>query len=692
MSVSDVHSDLPAPGTPDDALMRHVFDSLDGRIGVLARDGEVFEANCAWDQMAAGTGWAVHGPHGGNLLSRARSLTSDLAGPLAAALDLVLAGGPPMEVKGELPAGQGTERVVVRLRPVHGDRQAAAVVTIVDITGPLHVQQEQRRTADQAQMIALVARHTDSAVVILDAQGRVEWVNEAFSRISEYPVEEVVGRHRSDLVPGPFARSKGFAAFEQALREGSSADLQVPNQSKGGRTYWVQMEIRPITEDGSMAGLFICIERDITNQRSADEQLRAANRHARLLAEELHAEKNLLAEVLGAIPHLVYWKDADLRYAGVNPAFLSLRGLSRPEDVLERTEGELDHSDDLTDVLLDAETAVLLSGQPRENQRVLINSAKEGSGWRSLLLSVLPQTDDDGVIGGVIGVAADVTQLSALEQQLAQASRLESIGQLAAGIAHEINTPVQYVSDNTGFLVSCFREILDALTITRETLENDSDLDAARSALAAIDLDFLAEEIPSALSQSQEGLTRVAQIVRAMKDFSHPGQGRAEADLNQAVRTTIQVCRNEWRYVADVELDLSDAVGLVACYEGELKQVLLNIVVNAAQAIDEQRAQVGRDDLGHILITSRRTAEGVRIVVSDDGPGMDEEVRRRVFDPFFTTKPVGRGTGQGLSMAYAVIAQKHAGNIVVDSAPGQGTSFTIDLPDARPDAPVDDAA
>ncbi|MDP9825090.1 PAS domain-containing sensor histidine kinase [Kineosporia succinea] len=666
-------------------LLRCVLDGLEGRICVLGPAGEVLDANRAWDQLVTEAGWCVPPGGRGDVFGLAEQMPEELTVPLTRAVRDLLGGREAQEIKGSLLVRGRLERVVVRLRAVPGHEQVAGLVTVVDITGPANSQLEQRRTFDEAQMLALVARHTDNAVLIMDVAGRIEWVNEAFCRMSGYTFEEACGLVRADLMVRPFVRSAGFAMFEKALREERGADLQVPMQSKEGRTYWVQMELQPIVEGNVMAGRFVCIERDVTAQRNAEEQLRAATRQARLLAAELHAEKTLLGEVLGAIPHVVYWKDSEQRYAGLNPAFLTLRGLSE-QDVLERTERELPRADDLTDVLVEAETAVLLSGAPRENQRVVVNPS--GQGWRTLLLNVLPQTDAAGVVNGVIGVAADVTQLSALEQHLAQASRLESIGQLAAGIAHEINTPVQYVTDNTQFLVGVFDELMTACTTSGEALRA-GDTDRAQQALDAVDLDFLAEEIPAALSQSQEGLGRVAQIVGAMKDFSHPGQGRGDADLNRAVRSTVQVCRNEWRYVAEVELSLSDRVGMVACYEGELKQVLLNVLVNAAQAIGEQRA-AGRETLGRIRVSTRRRAQGVRITITDDGPGMPEDVRRRVFDPFFTTKPVGKGTGQGLSMAYAVVVQKHAGALDVRSRPGAGATFVLDLPDPRPGEPVDD--
>jgi signal transduction histidine kinase len=302
---------------------------------------------------------------------------------------------------------------------------------------------------------------------------------------------------------------------------------------------------------------------------------------------------------------------------------------------------------------------------------------------RSFLLSVLPQPE----AGGVIGIGADVTRIGELERQVHQANRLEAIGQLAAGIAHEINTPIQFVSDNTRFVEQSFTDLLTLVAAVRERF-GDTDEEMA-ALLQDVDADFLLTEVPTAIAESLEGLERVAQIVRAMKDFSHPGQGRSEVDVNRAVESTAQVARNEWKYHAELSLDLSADVGLVPCYEGELKQVVLNLIVNAAHAIEAAGPRPG-GGLGHIGIRTARTADGVEVAVSDDGTGMDEATQQRIFDPFFTTKEVGKGTGQGLSMAYSSIVHKHGGAIRVDSAAGAGTTFTISLP-ARVDAEGEEA-
>ena len=660
-------------------LLRSVVDSLDGRMCIIGDEGVIIGTNRLWDDFTEEMGWSVADSGvGANYFSLLQQIRGELAKPLAAAVRAILDGEAGQSaIKGYLPLLGRGEDIIVRLHPVLGHNEGRAVITMIDISGAVRTERELRRITAEAQLLALVAQHTDAAVVICDAIGQIEWVNDAFCRSSGYVLEELVGLNRRDLIDPAFVQMSSFVEFGETLTSGQGAQMQFLSRTKDGGSYWVHAESQPIMEDGHTVR-FVSVERDITSQRAADEQLRAATKKAHLLAEQLSSEKALLSEVLGSIPHLVYWKDLELRYVGVNQAFLAIRGLDE-HAVLDRSEAELDTTDELSTVLNQLEQQVLQTGEPVENQRLIL-AAPDRPG-RSLLLSVLPKTDEEGLVCGVIGVAADVTHVSTLEQQLAQASRLESIGQLAAGIAHEINTPVQYVSDNTRFLVESFGEVLSTLRAV-EALADDDVPGSGRlqTLVKGVDLEFLGEEIPAALAQSLEGLDRVAQIVRAMKDFSHPGQGRVAADLNRAVESTVQVSRNEWRYVATLDLDLHPEVGMVRCHEGELKQVLLNIVVNAAQAIAGDPARKDSETLGRISLRTERVDGAVRITVADDGPGMEESVRMKIFDPFFTTKPVGQGTGQGLSMAYAVV-QKHGGVLAVSSTPGVGSVFTIDLPD-----------
>lgn len=283
-------------------------------------------------------------------------------------------------------------------------------------------------------------------------------------------------------------------------------------------------------------------------------------------------------------------------------------------------------------------------------------------------------------------VIRDITRRKLLEQQLRQSQKLESIGQLAAGIAHEINTPTQYISDNTTFLKKAFERTLEALQVCRSTVEsvdgiNDSPkLIEAREALKKVKIDFLSQEIPRAIEQSMEGLNRVATIVSAMKSFSHPGEReKVTINLRDAIETTLTIARNEWKYVADVEVDIDPDLVPVPCLRDEFNQVILNMVVNSAHAIADT-LKPGERDKGKIVIAAHQEGDSVVITVTDDGNGIPREIQQKIFDPFFTTKPVGKGTGQGLSIVFSVIVDKHGGEVAVQSEVGSGTTFTIRLP------------
>ncbi|MCW3059287.1 MAG: domain S-box protein, partial [Capsulimonas sp.] len=253
-------------------------------------------------------------------------------------------------------------------------------------------------------------------------------------------------------------------------------------------------------------------------------------------------------------------------------------------------------------------------------------------------------------------------------------------------IAHEINTPIQYVGDNTRFLGDAFRDLKGMVDCYEQLLDiaetagaPPARLEQAKKALADADAPYLMMEIPTAIAQSLEGVERVAHLVRAMKDFSHPGSTeKTPVDINRTIDSTVTVARNEWKYVAEMTLDLDPDLPLVSCLPGELNQVILNMVVNAAHAIGDVVGSNG--DKGEIRIRTIRDGDWVEIRIADTGSGMSEEVKSRVFDPFFTTKEVGRGTGQGLSISRAVIIERHGGTINVETALGAGTAFSIRLP------------
>jgi PAS domain S-box-containing protein len=288
------------------------------------------------------------------------------------------------------------------------------------------------------------------------------------------------------------------------------------------------------------------------------------------------------------------------------------------------------------------------------------------------------------------GVLMDLSERRELEAKLLQARKLEAIGQLAAGVAHEINTPAQYVSDNLEFLSEAFTSLESVLkgyeALAASAAEGPVDpaqLAELQALRDAAELAYLREEIPRALAGGRDGVSRISSIVRAMKEFSHPGSEERQAiDLNRAIESTVTVARNEWKYVAEVELALDASLPCVPCHAAELNQVFLNLIVNAAQAIGGCR----RTEKGKIRISTRRDGDFVLVTVADDGPGIRADVLPRIFDPFFTTKEVGKGTGQGLAIARSVVVDKHGGTIDVESVEGAGATFQIRLPLTAPEA------
>jgi signal transduction histidine kinase len=277
-------------------------------------------------------------------------------------------------------------------------------------------------------------------------------------------------------------------------------------------------------------------------------------------------------------------------------------------------------------------------------------------------------------------------ELQDAQTLLLQAQKMESIGQLAAGMAHEINTPIQYVTDNITFVQRCFDPVLAIAESVGELLGtwrrgelDEAAVVACEGKLARLKFDYMKRNVPAALEQSLEGLHRVATIVAAMKDFSHPSTGVKDAvDLGEVINVSTTVARNEWKYVADLEIAISPDLPPVPCLRDEIGQVILNLIVNAAHAIGDAVKDTGSKGL--IRVTAGVVGNCAEVRIQDSGTGIPEQARARVFDPFFTTKPVGKGTGQGLAISYVTVVEKHQGKIFFETETGRGTTFIIQLP------------
>ena len=330
----------------------------------------------------------------------------------------------------------------------------------------------------------------------------------------------------------------------------------------------------------------------------------------------------------------------------------------------------------------------------RANQpiRVVVEGIHSSGRPLWLSLNITPILSPDGRAEYFVGIATDITQsvedsrikkelqdrVESREQErdrlaleLRMAQKLEAVGRLAAGVAHEINTPLQFISDNVTFLTESVDDLGNVISGYRIGRERGDEV------AAEVEADYLLSELPKAMQRARDGLNRVKNIVRAMKEFSHPtSDAHASADINKAIETTLEIARSEYKHLAEIDLNLGP-VPLVSCNIGELNQVFLNLLVNAAHAIE---AAGKAAPSGRIGIATRHVGAELHISLEDNGCGIEPHNLDKIFDPFFTTKELGKGTCQGLAISRSIVVDRHGGAFDVHSVVGTGTRFTIRLP------------
>ncbi len=498
-------------------------------------------------------------------------------------------------------------------------------------------------------------------------QGVYQGCNRAFETFLGKKRSEIIGKTVFDLSPRDLAEE--YWAKDRVLLEQRGVQTYESRVEQTDGTFQMVMFYKavythPETGELGLLGLIL----DITELKAIQEKN----------TFQLYLLENVSEAIIATDPQnrIAFWNAAAQRMYGWSA-----------EEVVGRTLGELLSQQSSEDEQNRIERALTDHGRFLGEVK---HWCKDGT---ALTVEVVLQTllDAEGRFLGYMSLNRNVSERKVLQDQLFQAQKMESIGRLAAGIAHEINTPTQYVGDNIRFLQDSFGDVfklLDAyagyLQATRDgqgasALSGEMDL-----AVHAADLSYVQEEVPKAFKQTLDGIERISTIVRAMKEFAHPGtEEKVPVDLNHAIESTLTVARNEWKYVADMVTDFDPALPSVPCLVNEFNQVVLNMVVNAAHAIGELvgESQSGEaTGKGTITVSTRRVGEFAEVRISDTGAGIPEAILSKVFDPFFTTKPVGKGTGQGLAISRNVIVEKHHGTIDVESKVGKGTAFILRLP------------
>ena len=541
--------------------------------------------------------------------------------------------------------------------------------------------------------------------------------NEAVERVYGYTLDELKSMTLFDLnPPDDLDHVKRNIDIKKVDRPFICSHL-----AKDGRLMTVEIYSDEIDYQGRSA--WISIVRDITERKRVEKEVNRQSAHAALInmvgqrvSGELKLEP-LLSEIVTAVQDTFHYYGVILLLLDEDTQCLTIQSSSGGFADVSQDEYGIPVGEGMTGYAAKIGQTRVSGNVSKDPHYVCIKSEVTKSelavpikSRQKKIIGVLDIQSDEFDAFDAIDIAAmeilstqiasaienarlyeqaqrEITERKLLESQLVQAQKLESIGQLAAGIAHEINTPTQYVGDNTRFFKESFEDINKVLieffgllaSIEHENV-TPQQVTELKSLIKELDLAYLQEEIPIAIKQTIEGVDRVAHIVRAMKEFSHPGsKEKTLVDINRAIEVTITVARNEWKYVAELETDFDKGLPPVLCHPDEFNQVILNMITNAAFAISKV-VDEGSNGKGNIKISTHHNGDWSEIRIRDTGTGIPEAIRDKIFDPFFTTKEVGKGTGQGLAISRSVVVDKHGGMIDFETEEGKGTTFIIRLP------------
>lgn len=504
--------------------------------------------------------------------------------------------------------------------------------------------------------------------------------------------EEIVGKTDHDLAWKD--QAERCRADDRRVLEGGESilDYEESRTRETGERYWLSTSKVPLRGDDGKIFAVLGMQEDITRRKLEETALCESEERYRILFESSRDAILTLAA-------------PDWRFTAGNPACLELFGVDSMETLLAH--GPMDLSPEFQpDGRSSAEKALEMIETALQKGKHLFDWTHRRLRGESFPATVLltrvewqGRTFLQATVRNVseqkraereasdhrkaLESAADSCGAELLEaqRQVLQADKLASVGRLAAGIAHEINTPIQYVGDNLRAVSDNFADLCRLVAEYRGLVGRAGELELLREEVrkvaateAELELDYLLEDSPKALQQGLEGVERVATIVRAMKDFSHVDRGQASiVDLNRALDTALTVARNEYKYVADVVREFG-TLPPAECFAGDINQVFLNLLVNAAHAIEE----TGRR--GAITVRTRQDGDHVEVTIADTGAGIPRDIHDKIFEPFFTTKEVGKGSGQGLCISHQIVVGKHGGTLRFETEVNRGTSFIVRIP------------
>ena len=562
------------------------------------------------------------------------------------------------QLEGEVQARKTAEEALRKANDELENRVRRRTRDLEERTSALSREVAERREAES--VMRYIFNNTHDAIFIHELGGKIIDVNGRTLELYGVTREEVMTLSIVDDFSAPGSDEKFLADAWERVVEGEEIDFEwVARRPHDGKLFDVKVVLYRV-ELGGETVVFASVH-DISAQK---EKLAQQEEHQKFL--------NTIFEGIGAA--IFVFDPKQERTVECNAVGERLLSMKREE-------------------ILDVSCRAEFRFEGKNRQDLLCPELHDRETYEEGVLylgdgSTIPVSlhTFDVLIGGkehLVQVVFNITDRKTLERKLNISQKLESIGQLASGIAHEINTPIQYVGDSVHFVKESVDDLFKLIGLYEAAVrEGGGVLDDGDGGIAEfkddMDYEFLVEETPKACDRAQEGVQRVASIVLAMKNFSHPGEEEAKlVDINKAIENTIMVTRNEWKYAADLETNLDPDLPLVHCFPGGLNQVLLNIIINAGHTIAEKG---GEEDRGKITVSTRQDGKFVEIRITDSGCGIPKENLNKVFDPFFTTKEVGKGTGQGLAIVHDIVVEKHNGTIDIDSEVGVGTTFIVRLP------------